>query len=295
MNLTLHEYTRNFIAERLATLSAPCVASSFGKDSMVMLYFIREQRPDIPVLYFRHFEQAGKHAFADQIAREWGLNISYPNVRYRDFYGHSHHVEILNIYEISPERFIITPIEPQPELVVDDSLLCGADLLQQGSSREQLNFDGVFVGQRFDDHDVIMGDEIISAEISQIGDFQYIFPLAKWTNRDIWDAVRRYEIPVNSARYGARDINANNDLWNLCTRCFASDEPVTCPKIGLEVAGMADLLDLRTRTRQTFDATLNLKGKKHEETSSGNCSDDVRVGPCGGDRRHFIGDDDSKL
>lgn len=260
MNLELYQRTQDQIAKWLAETKNPCVACSFGKDSMVMLNLIRLQRPDIPVVYFRHMEQGRKHAFADLVAKAWGLNMVYPSFRYRDFYGKLDHVEILDIFEIAKGQFVITPLEPQPELSTEQPFACGVDLLQELATPCESNFDAVFIGQRMDDKDVIMGDQIINAEEKRSGDFRYFFPLAKWTKKDIWAAIRRYKVPVDSSRYFDRDVNANNDVWNLCTRCLSGSEPVMCPKDQIEISGMADFLNLQERSEHTFNSVLNLKG-----------------------------------
>lgn len=261
MNLELHEQTRKLIAEQLATLTNPCVACSFGKDSMVLLHFVREQMPDVAVLHLRHFEQPGKHDFADRVIQEWNLRVWSPAPRYRDFYGRPGYVELLNVYEIASQRYAVTPAEAQPALVEDETMLCAHDQLQVPSSNDVGSYDGIFIGQRYDDRDVVMGTEIVSEPVLTMGDFRYIYPLGPWTERDIWEATEAYSIPVNRARYVDKSVSANGDLWNLCTRCLETAEPVTCPKTGFTVPGMADLLDLPSRTEQIFNATLNLKGK----------------------------------
>ena len=261
MNLTLHDYTRDLIAKWLDATVNPCVGCSFGKDSMVMLHFIREQRPDIPVVYFRRLEQGSKHAFAERMVREWNLNISYPPFRYRDLYGKLGHVEILDVFEVAPGRFIVAPLEPQSALELDQPFACGMDLLQEPVIPWTSDFDAIFIGQRMDDKDIIMGDNLIDEEVKRSGDFQYLFPLAKWTSKDVWDAVRRYEIPVNGARYVDHKLEANNDLWNLCTQCLSTDRLVVCPKDQTVLPGAAGFLNLQERTRDICDVTLNLKGR----------------------------------
>jgi len=44
--------SKRYITETLARAKSPCVLSSFGKDSQLLLHLVREQRKDIPVYFF---------------------------------------------------------------------------------------------------------------------------------------------------------------------------------------------------------------------------------------------------
>ena len=64
------------IADVLARAQAPCITSSFQAECMVLTHMLREQRPDIPVLFldtFHHFAETLK--YRDEMAQAWGLNL----------------------------------------------------------------------------------------------------------------------------------------------------------------------------------------------------------------------------
>lgn len=263
MRIELFDQTRKFIEGQLATLTAPCVACSFGKDSMVMLHFVREQMPDIPVVYFEHMEVPSKHAFARQMAEELDLNLRVIPASKRDFYGREGHVEILEFYELAPHKFMICPVEPMSELDFKQPIFCGMEMLAEPIYVEDVpNFDGVFIGHRADDQDKLLGAVPIYRDTYELNGFRYVYPLRHWTAKDIWDAVRRYGIRVNGDRYGKQMAEANNDVWNLCTRCLANAGDVYCPKEEDYIPGMAQMVDLPERTRGWLQWTVNLKEKQ---------------------------------
>lgn len=262
MSEDLHSRTRRLIAEQLGEMKAPCVACSFGKDAMVLLHFVRELAPDVPVIYCPHFDAEVKHDFVAKMVRDWNLNIVPFLPKYRDFYGKGQHVELLDIYELAPERYLVLPVEAQPILKEGATLICGMDALNKPTAPSLPVFDGVFIGQKRADVDVVAGRLEGTREVVEFPGFRYICPLAEWTDADIWTAIRQYDIPYNRERYDNGSTLHNNDLWNLCTACIGSKHSVHCPKIDAEVPGMAGWVDLPTRTRQVASAMVNMKGQK---------------------------------
>src|SRR5689334_11212119 len=58
------------VEEALTGSQAPAVLSSFGKDSLLLLWLARQHHPDIPVIWFRT-GQDERHP--RRIIRDWGL------------------------------------------------------------------------------------------------------------------------------------------------------------------------------------------------------------------------------
>ena len=64
------------ISTVLSDAQAPCITSSFQAECMVLTHMLREQQPDIPVLFldtFHHFAETLK--YRDEMAGAWGLNL----------------------------------------------------------------------------------------------------------------------------------------------------------------------------------------------------------------------------
>lgn len=67
---------RHVIASALRDASAPCITSSFQAECVVLTHMLREERPDIPVLFldtFHHFAQT--LAYRDEMTEKWGLHL----------------------------------------------------------------------------------------------------------------------------------------------------------------------------------------------------------------------------
>ncbi len=64
------------IEARLAGAAAPCVTSSFQAECVVLVHLLRQQRPEIPVLFLDTVHHFGEtYAYRDQLAESWGLNL----------------------------------------------------------------------------------------------------------------------------------------------------------------------------------------------------------------------------
>ena len=61
---------------------APCITSSFQAECVVLTHMLREERPDIPVLFldtFHHFPQT--LAYRDELTERWKLESDQPRAK----------------------------------------------------------------------------------------------------------------------------------------------------------------------------------------------------------------------
>lgn len=263
MNLQLFDTTHELIREQLAALTNPCVACSFGKDSMVMLHMLLQHNPAIPVIYVEQFPSKHKHDFAKRMMTEWKLNMHLVAPAWRTVYGKAGHVELVTGYELGPKAYLAIPTEPIIDLE-EETALCGVDALHAiTSAPPSLQFDGVFIGHRNDDKDVVLGDIPLNNNQAVIvtEGFRYIYPLKDWTSADVWNYHRRFEVPANEGRYGRKDPEFNNDVWNLCTRCLAQDGWVRCPKERDEVPAFGGLVDWEGVSADIRNNAINLENQ----------------------------------
>ena len=64
------------IAAALARAESPCLTSSFQAECVVLTHLLRQERPDVPVLFldtFHHFAET--LAYRDEITEQWGLHL----------------------------------------------------------------------------------------------------------------------------------------------------------------------------------------------------------------------------
>lgn len=256
----LIQQTSDLIREQLATAKRPCVLSSFGKDSMVLLWLIRQQKPDIDVVYFDAFPSPTKHEFAHKIIREWGLIVHSPLARGRDAVTKGDHLELAELHELAPDQFTYFPIEAEAGYVPDENCLCGLEKLTAEVAPEcEFDFDAAFVGIRGDDVDPTWGECPPPSYVIPRGDsFRLVYPLKDWTERDIWWATNLLGVPQNEARYFNNDMAANNDYYPLCTKCLGSDSEVICPQTNLPLPGMRATLRLDNRREAWRKSFVNI-------------------------------------
>jgi 3'-phosphoadenosine 5'-phosphosulfate sulfotransferase (PAPS reductase)/FAD synthetase len=255
----LIEATRELMARQLAISRNPAVACSFGKDSMVTLCLARSIKPDVAVIYFPGLPHPTKHLFAERMAKEWSLNLYAPYPRARDVISKDGHVELIELYELAPARFMYFPIEAAKDYEPDASADCGLAFLKEEPVAAQADdFDAVFIGHRNDDRDPTYGNVPLKDYVVDFGGFRYVYPLKNWAEADIWAASELLNIPQNEARYRDRDLGANSDYYELCTRCFLGSpdrRSVICPKTGEETPTVfeeARLDERRDEYRRAF-------------------------------------------
>lgn len=247
---------------QLGELRNPAVAASFGKDSMVMLGLARYIKPDVAVIYFPGLPHPTKHLFAERSAKRWSLNLYAPYPRARDAVSKDGHVELIELYELAPKRFMYFPIEAAPRYEPDASAHCGlAFLNEEPLAARADDFDAVFIGHRNDDQDPTHGNVPLKDYVVDYGDFRYVYPLRDWTEADVWAASRLLGIPQNEARYQDRDLEANNDYHELCTRCFLGNPErtnVICPKTGEATPTVFEESRLEEARRLASQAFINI-------------------------------------
>lgn len=250
--------TREIITAHLSLCARPAVACSFGKDSMVLLALVREQSPHVPVLYFEGLPHPTKHAFVQEIASQWRLNLLSPPPVFTDVIAKDGHVALLRVYEMSKGKVVTLPVESVDDYVPIASSQCAlAALFAPSPVIPEMGFDGVFIGHRGDDVDPIYGEIPLASDAATVDGFRYLYPLRDWTEADIWRASDILGIPQNLARYEQRDMDANNDYYPLCTECLkpSNKDTAFCPQLGRDVPNRGNEMDLygrREAWRQTF-------------------------------------------
>lgn len=217
---------------------------------MLMLGIVREQMPEIPVLYMEAIAHPTKHAFANRITAEWKLNVTKPAPAFRVAVAQgADRVEIIEIHEVAPRQILYFPIEAEEGYIPDENATCGLEMAAyQPPPVLNLHFDGIFIGHRGDDVDPTFGAIPLKTDAMIRNGFRYLYPLRDWTESDIWEASQLLGIPQNDARYKQGDLAANNDYYPLCTECMKTDgEPAFCPKMKILIPRIGAQLNLGER------------------------------------------------
>lgn len=250
----LIEDTRSRIGEALQEAKQPVLLCSFGKDSMILLALIREQLPDIQVVYFPGFAHPTKHLFANTVIKRWNLNMVEWTPCERDVIGKNGHVELVEFYPVAVKAHAGLPIEAEPGHVPTAQSHCAIERLTLSCRGEIVSSDGqladvLFIGHRGDDIDPTHGTVPLVAPTHREGDLTFAYPLFNWTEKDVWMASEMLNVPQNLKRYLDGSLAYNADYFDLCTQCLTPGikEPmVPCPKGG-EVFNLGRYLDLDAR------------------------------------------------
>lgn len=242
---------QDIITATLATYCNPVVMCSFGKDSLCMLHLLRSMGHDFPILFHREPFNPLKYQFANRIIEEWKLVVyDYPPittaVNERDGVA-----EIVNFYQAGSKLVYLptgirTPEDGEP-------FLCGLrDLYSRPMGTYAFPWDLGFVAHKSTDVDPILGSAELKVDLKvNYESVNYLFPLRYFTDADVWEYHKRFDLPVNTKRYdpesGYReraDITWNNDYHNCCVLCLLKSSPpvVHCPKLNTDVPNVSAIV-----------------------------------------------------
>ncbi len=170
------EEARKLIAGELAKNGAACITSSFQAECVVLVHMLKEQRPDIPVLFLEtgyHFPET--LAYRDQMAREWNLNLVTLEAKQ-------------SVKEQESLFGILNQTEP--------SKCCGlrkVEPLFAGIA----NYDTWFTALRREQSPTRANlQEVEPFKLPAGKTLEKVSPLAGWTNKDVWQYLSRYDIPA---------------------------------------------------------------------------------------------------
>jgi phosphoadenosine phosphosulfate reductase len=169
---------RRLIAGELAKNGAACITSSFQAECVVLVHLLKEQRPDIPVLFLEtgyHFPET--LAYRDQMTRDWKLNLvnleAKQSVQEQEaLFG------ILN--QTEPSKCCgLRKVEPLFAGLADYDIWFTALRREQSPTRANLQ-------------------EVEPFKLPAGKSLEKVSPLAVWANKDVWQYLSRHNIPVLS-------------------------------------------------------------------------------------------------
>lgn len=169
---------RELIKGELAKNGSSCITSSFQAECVVLVHMLKEQRPDIPVLFLEtgyHFPET--LAYRDQMTRDWNLNLV--NLEAKQ-----------SVKEQESLFGILNQTEP--------SKCCGlrkVEPLFAGIA----NYDTWFTALRREQSPTRANLQEVEPFKLPVGKtLEKVSPLAGWTNKDVWQYMSRYNIPALS-------------------------------------------------------------------------------------------------
>lgn len=183
----------------LAASNSPAVFSSFGKDSMLLLWLVRQWKPTTPVLWFRtgHDERFGR-----RVIREWNLTaFRWPPA---DIYllTDAGRRTLVHEYGIGEHRL--------PVLIdLDGDGPCVADQFPTRTPTLYLPFDTLLVGWKDTDEHWVKGDAPLAEDGLTLGRARLVAPLRHMTDAAVHAAIIDHNIPYEPVA----------DELPMCTHC----------------------------------------------------------------------------
>lgn len=160
----------SLITDVLSGATAPCLTSSFQAECVVLNHMLREERPDLPMLFletFHHFPQT--LAYRDEMTATWGVNL-------------------INLQ--APE--------PQVGLWQSESTeaCCARHKIQPLFSALE-SYDVWFTALRRDQSPSRANlQEVEPFKLPSGKMIQRVAPLAAWTAKDVWAYAKAHNIPL---------------------------------------------------------------------------------------------------
>ena len=169
---------RQLISGELAKNGAACITSSFQAECVVLVHLLKEQRPDIPVLFLEtgyHFPET--LAYRDQISKDWNLNLVNLEAK-QSVKDQEAQFGILN--QTEPSKCCgLRKVEPLFAGLADYDIWFTALRREQSPTRAHLK-------------------PVEPFKLAAGKSLEKVSPLAMWTNRDVWQYLSRYNIPALS-------------------------------------------------------------------------------------------------
>jgi phosphoadenosine phosphosulfate reductase len=170
---------RELLMDELAAApgeNAVCLTCSFQAEDVLLLYLVRELRPEIPVLFLDtgyHFAET--YAYRDRIATEWSLNlINLLPARTVAEQELEHGL----LHQTAPDRCCtLRKVEPLFAAVAKYKIWLTGLRREQARSRAAL-------------------EEIADFTLPGGVTVRKLSPFADWTTRDIWQSCALYKIPL---------------------------------------------------------------------------------------------------
>jgi phosphoadenosine phosphosulfate reductase len=166
---------KEVISDALGRRALVCVTSSFQSECVVLVHMIREQKPDIPVLFLEtgyHFPETLE--YRDRMAAEWKLNLKSLEAK-QSVADQEAQFGILN--QTAPDQCCkLRKVEPLFAGLSEYELWFTALRREQSKSRANL--------------DVIEPFKLPGGKT-----IEKISPLALWSTKDVWTYMKDHSIP----------------------------------------------------------------------------------------------------
>lgn len=252
------------IEDVLAEARRPAVMSSFGKDSMVVLHLVRSSAKGktLPVIFHREPFLPRKYRFARKVIALWNLTVYDFPPQATAVQMNGDCMEVMNYYPAGARPCALPTGLSKPGK--NEPTLCALyDFYLRPVGTFTYPWDVVFHGHKSSDVDPIMGAVPLASDFARnVDSVSAAFPLRHFTDADVWEYHRRFELPVHHERYDEanggkerEDKTYNPDYFPACWACMIPDGPaaVPCPRLnGLQTSNVSTQLRWAAREQPAY-------------------------------------------
>jgi hypothetical protein len=245
--MTRLDNTIGRLTEFFEKFDQPVVMSSFGKDSMVMLFIIfRIIKKRIPVIYHGVPWEPWKNEWAQSIIKLWNLEVYDYLPITSGIKVKPDRLEIVHRYQMGPEegQSIDIPVNILPPA---KNFQCGLKILARPKGSILYQWNLALIGHKNCDIDQFDGPVPLKSDLVEMEGMPALgFPLKDWLDEELWEFIEHRRIPV---QYGTRYVERkeidfkdfNNDYLEACTACIdpRNDTKVFCPLVNREIQNVS--------------------------------------------------------
>ena len=256
----LTESSLKFIETFLSVAKRPIIMCSFGKDSLVMLDLVRKIDKLVPVLFFREPFEQKKYTFANKLINDLDLWVYDFHPFSTETMFNDGHLDIVGLYNIGNCDYLYKPIGLKP-ITNGNRFICAVDDIY-GRPRCQFDYkwDVTFNGTKRTDVDPLHGEVNFSkGSYRRLGNSILVYPVANWTDKDIWEYIVKYNVPYDDKRYNKDDnfkehkgYDFNTDYFESCYSCLdpEKDKTVYCPKDKKQIKNIGKFTDYKRKLNE---------------------------------------------
>lgn len=170
-----------------------CVGFSGGKDSTILAIEANKINPNIPIINLDNgFEFPESYAHMDKIAKDYKLNFIKLNTHKTWLEAITQTPEIMR----ENREVAVSPEETRTTAVVSCCRSLRLEALKNYMRENNITFE--MLGNRFDDFPLQRFAIILKTGMKdERFDFKKLFPLAYWTEAQIFEYYNTYNIPLN--------------------------------------------------------------------------------------------------
>jgi hypothetical protein len=235
--MTKLDKTIDRLEQWLERFERPVVMSSFGKDSMTMLFIIfKLMEKKMPVVYHAMPWAPWKNDWAQNVIKSWRLEVY-------------DYLPIASGIKVKPDRLeIVNRYQPGFDAPVNilppkKHWTCGLKMLLRPKGTIEYPWNLTLIGHKSSDVDQFEGHMPLKSDLVEMDGMPALgFPLKDWNDVDLWTFIEERRIPFQSGtRYICREEiefkDFNNDFIEACTACIdpRNPEKVFCPLVNREV------------------------------------------------------------